>query len=275
MTVCVLQMWAYLATYQLPHDDPEALEHRVHVDYPVRIDRALGLGVPLGLRIQRRLAHPGAIRRRDEVLIWAHWLWFLVPHGSLLYILRRAPERFASSAVQTYAVFDLGVVVYWALPTAPPWYAAARGRLDDDLAPVVDGDPPRRGAGNHRVAQADSPALRRLMYEHGDEFWRGAWKPLYSFLGGNPLAAMPSLHFATTLMAAHLLGEVGVVEGAAGWAYAATLGVALVYLGEHYVVDLIAGAALAEGVRRNAWRATPALRAFGERVTNLERAARA
>ena len=33
------------------------------------------------------------------------------------------------------------------------------------------------------------------------------WAGLYDVLGGNPLAAMPSLHFATSLMAAHLLGE--------------------------------------------------------------------
>ena len=39
----------------------------------------------------------------------------------------------------------------------------------------------------------------------------------------------------------------GRCEGAAGWAYALTLGFALVYLGEHYVIDLIAGAALVAG----------------------------
>ena len=55
---------------------------------------------------------------------------------------------------------------------------------------------------------------------------------------------MPSLHFATSLMAALLLAEVGPLAGALGCAYAATLGFALVYLGEHYVVDLLAGAAL-------------------------------
>ena len=45
-------------------------------------------------------------------------------------------------------------------------------------------------------------------------------------------------------MAALLLAEVGPLAGALGFAYAATLGFALVYLGEHYVVDLLAGAAL-------------------------------
>ena len=92
-----------------------------------------------------------------------------------------------------------------------------------------------------------------MMVEYGEEFWGSGWKPLYGFLGGNPLAAMPSLHFATSVTAAHLLAETGPRRrGASGWAYAGTLGVALVYLGEHYVVDLAAGLALAEGVRRGA-----------------------
>jgi membrane-associated phospholipid phosphatase len=35
-----------------------------------------------------------------------------------------------------------------------------------------------------------------------------------------------------------------------GWSYALALGFALVYLGEHYVIDLIAGLTLALGVNR-------------------------
>ena len=42
-------------------------------------------------------------------------------------------------------------------------------------------------------------------------------------------------------MAARVLSEVGRGPGALGWAYALTLGFGLVYLGEHYVVDLVAG----------------------------------
>ena len=93
------------------------------------------------------------------------------------------------------------------------------------------------------------PPVRRIMVEAGEHFWGRLWRPLYDFLGGNPFAAMPSLHFATSVMAAHVLTDVGHVEGALGWTYAVSLGFALVYLGEHYVVDLIAGLALAEGVR--------------------------
>ena len=76
-----------------------------------------------------------------------------------------------------------------------------------------------------------------MMLEYGERFWGSRWNDLYDVLGGNPLAAMPSLHFATSLMAARLLSEVGPVAGAIGWTYAGTLGLALVYLGEHYAAD--------------------------------------
>src|SRR3979411_245178 len=61
---------------------------------------------------------------------------------------------------------------------------------------------------------------------------------------------MPSLHFATSVMAAHVLTDTGPVAGAVGWSYALTLGFALVYLGEPYLVDLLAGVTLTQGGRR-------------------------
>ena len=58
--------------------------------------------------------------------MWAHWSWFLVPHGALVYIMLCHPKRFDRAATLTYAVFDIGAMIYWVLPTAPPWYAAHR-----------------------------------------------------------------------------------------------------------------------------------------------------
>ena len=250
---CVLQMWAYLATYKMPNDDPEALEARVLVEYPVRFDCLVGLGKTPTLRLQRAFGRPGEFSALEKTLIWSHWLWFLVPHGTVLYVLLRHPERFERTATHIYGTFDLGLIGYWAVPTAPPWYAAALGLMDD----------------------GELPAVRRMMVEYGEQFWKSGWQPLYGVLGGNPLAAMPSLHFALSVMAARMLAETGPVAGALGTVYTATLGVALVYLGEHYVIDLLAGLALAEGVRRGAPHAAPALRAFSRGVQALEVRARA
>ena len=114
------------------------------------------------------------------------------------------------------------------------------------------------------------PAVRRMMVEYGELFWRDGWGPLYSVFGGNPLAAMPSLHFATSLMAALLLAQVGAAPGALGFAYLVALSFALVYLGEHYLVDLLGGAALTAAVWRLAPRAGPLAARLGAAVARLE-----
>jgi membrane-associated phospholipid phosphatase len=242
----LLQMWAYIAMYKMPADDPKALEDRVYVEYPVRADRFIGGGTPPTLRLQRALGTPGGFARWEKALVWSHWLWFLFPHGTAAYLLLRHRDRFPSGAARIYATFDLGLIGYWAVPTAPPWYAAREGLLEDGRTPEV----------------------RRMMVEYGEQFWRSGWTPLYGVLGGNPLAAMPSLHFATSVTAAHVLAETGRTAGILGWSYALTLGVALVYLGEHYVVDLAAGLALAEGIRKG----TPAVAPVAGRVSRVIRA---
>ena len=249
----VLQMWAYVAGYKMPYDDPELLARRVKVAYPVRADRLLGGGTTPTLRLQRALGTPGRFRGWEKLLVWSHWLWFAFPHGTAIYLLARHPERFENGVARIYATFDLGLIGYWAVPTAPPWYAAAEGLMEDGR----------------------TPELRRMMVEYGEQFWKSGWAPLYGVLGGNPLAAMPSLHFATSVTAAHVLAETGPVAGAFGWTYALMLGVALVYLGEHYVVDLAAGLALAEGVRAGTPAVTPLARRLSAAVRAIEAQARA
>jgi hypothetical protein len=253
VAVCALQMYAYLATYQMPNDDPEALQKRVRVEYPVRFDRFVGLGTTPTMRLQRAFGTPGRFARWEKLLVWSHWLWFAFPHGTVAYVLFRRREGFGRAAAQIYATFDLGVIGYWAIPTAPPWYAAEKGLMEDGR----------------------TPELRRMMVEYGEQFWKSGWAPLYGFLGGNPLAAMPSLHFATSVTAAHVLSDTGRVAGVLGWSYAATLGLALVYLGEHYVVDLAAGLALAETVRRGTPAVAPFARCLSRAVQAIEAQAHA
>jgi membrane-associated phospholipid phosphatase len=180
------------------------------------------------VRLQRRLGGgEGVVRRHDLWLSWVHWSWFFVPHTTVAYVLWRRPEQFPRAAAQVAATFDLGCIAYWAVPTAPPWWAGKNGNLEP---------------------------VRRIMVDAGEHYWGRLWRPLYDSLAGNPLAAMPSLHFGTSVTAAHVLSDVSPVHGAVGWAYAATLGFSLVYLGEHYVIDLLAGLALAEAVRLGARR---------------------
>ncbi|HVY77418.1 MAG TPA: phosphatase PAP2 family protein [Solirubrobacterales bacterium] len=241
-----MQMWAFTMVHELPYDDPDGLRRRLRSRYPIAVDRVLGLGRLPNVRLQRAL-----VRFRggplDRTLTWVHWLWFLEPYFALLWILLRHPERFPRAARQMAAVFDLGCVGYFAVPTAPPWWASEQGQTREEV--------------------------ERIMVTVGEETWGSAWPKMYAALGGNPWAAMPSLHFATSTMAAISLSEAGRAEGAVGWSYAATLGFALVYLGEHYVTDLLAGAGLVAAVRRGEPLAEPAVLAVNRGLRRLERLA--
>ena len=240
--VYALQMWAYVAHYDMPDDDPDWIGRRLKVRYPIVTDRLIGCGEIPTLRLQRALGKKGKVQRHDTLLSWLHWSWFIVPHGSVAYVLWRRPERFERAAGMMAATFDAGVITYWLVPTAPPWWAGENGYL---------------------------PPVRRIMVEAGTEFWGELWQRLYDSLGRNPFAAMPSLHFGTSVMAAHVLGQVGRKEAIAGWTYAFGLGFALVYLGEHYVTDLVAGFALAEAVRIAAPRVAPFARSAADGLRRI------
>jgi membrane-associated phospholipid phosphatase len=253
-----LQMWAFTIIHELPYDDPERLRSRLKVSYPIRADRVLGAGRLPNIRLQSALSRPGEVRTLDRVLAIAHWAWFMEPHLALTWILRRHEDHFARAARQVAVMFDLGCALYFVVPTAPPWWAAEQGAMANEVG---------------SAAQGDGPPVRRVMVEVGEGTWGRAWPKLYQSLGGNPWAAMPSLHFGTSLLAAILLSETGGLAGAAGWGYALTLGFALVYLGEHYAIDLVAGAALVGLVRFAEPLAEPLALMVGEMTNRLERIA--
>src|SRR5215471_661617 len=86
VAICLVNMWAYLAAYEIPHDDAQRQAKRVRIDYPIVADRVLGLGVPPTVRLQRGLSTPDTINRFERLLVFCHWIWFAVPHGSLIYV---------------------------------------------------------------------------------------------------------------------------------------------------------------------------------------------
>jgi membrane-associated phospholipid phosphatase len=243
-----MQMWAFIMVHEIPYDDPERLRARLRSRYPVDVDRLIGAGKLPNARLQRALARLPQVGVVNRFLTWAHWVWFFEPYLALALVLARDHDRFPRAARQMAAVFDLGCAVYFAVPTAPPWWAAENGVTGEE-------------------------GVRRIMVEVGEETWGQAWPKMYDALGGNPWAAMPSLHFATSVTAALSLAEAGKVEGALGWGYAGTLGFALVYLGEHYVTDLLAGALLVWVVRRGEVLAEPLVIGVNRGLQRLERLA--
>ena len=235
-------VWLFKVAWEIPYDRPDKLGRRLRIHGNVRLDSLLGGGEPPTLRLQRALRHPPRLTLLDVVLTAAYYGLWLAPHAVVVWILLRHEEHFPRAAGRLAAVYHLATVGYWLRPSAPPWWAAEQeGEMDGAVQRV-----PRE------VERALLERVGNLDHEgrtqgDGDD-------------AGNLWASMPSDHFVAACMTAMIMAEFGPVAAAVGWADVAIVGFAVVYLGEHYVVDLIASLALAEGVRRAEPVASPFLR---------------
>jgi membrane-associated phospholipid phosphatase len=231
--VFLAQMWAYFRAFELTYANPEELRRRLRVDYPIRLDRAMCGGTPPGVRLQRLRRRPRVRRLLDTALGVVYFAWALERHAVLLFVIARHPARFARSATLVAASFDLGWAIYSSVPTAPPWWAAKHGRIE----------------GLHRVTVDVSRQLPLVPEENEEDDDQG-----------NPWASMPSTHTSSAVMVALVALEADRRVGTAATAYAGCLGLALVYLGEHYLADVFAGALMSLAIYaasarcRRAWR---------------------
>ena len=159
----------------------------------------------------------------DYFAIGTHWSYFILPHAAAVVIFvarRRAFPRYV--AVMVLSVW-LGLLLFFLVPTVPPWLAGEQG----DLPGVVRVMDERV----RRALEGDASATY-------DELYKGLGEP-------NSVAAMPSIHMAITF--AMFLWSLRYARRFAPWllAYAIIMGFSLAYLGEHYLADELAGIAVA------------------------------
>ncbi|MGI8801670.1 MAG: phosphatase PAP2 family protein [Solirubrobacteraceae bacterium] len=236
-------MWAFTVTWVLPYERPERLRERLRVDFPIRVDRLLGLGMPPTQRLQRRLRHSPRVTHLDRAVTLAYGSWFL-PHAMLGWLLLRHDEYVPRAAGRLAASYHLTTPFYYLVPTAPPWWASEEaGRMDGEVERV-----------------------RR----HVLEALVGQPRQTHDSMSGNPWASMPSDHVASAAITAMGLAEVGPIYGALGWAYVGLASFSVVYLGEHYLIDVLAGLAVALAIQRGEALATPLVHRV---VSGLDRAA--
>ena len=227
-------MWLFKESWELPADDQRSHRRRLHVDYPIRVDSALGGGIPPGQRLQRTLRDGENVSPLDLAVSAIYGSWF-VPHVLLAYVLVRHPKFLPRAAGRLAASYHLTTPFYWFVPTAPPWWASEHaGRMNGDVHRVV-----------RRVV---CKVLDRPPPSEDEE------------VPGNPWGSMPSDHISSAAITARGLMEVNPALGAIGWLYVAGAAFAVVYLGEHYVVDVLAGLVVAEVVHHAEPLAAPVVR---------------
>lgn len=199
----------------------------VHVGDVAGLERTLWSG-SIPTEVLQRLLHPASgVDLLAVVATVFYFLHFLLPLGVgiVLWLFRRRAyyDYVAALIVLSIAAF----VTFLFVPVAPPWWAAAHGALS---AP----------AGGPGVLHLKDAAFQSLASAVGFD-----GRNLYSYAihGVNPneVAAFPSLHaaypFLAFLFARRWFGRFGYLM----LAYSACVWFSVVYLGEHYVVDVIGG----------------------------------
>lgn len=242
MAVGAAYMWVFKVTWELPYDNPEKLRQRLQVDYPIRIDSLIGGGVPPTLRLQRALRDRTRVTALDKAVTVIYGSWF-VPHLVLGWILVRHEQYVPRAAGRLAAAYHLTTPFYWLVPTAPPWWASeSEGKMGGEV---------------ERVARHVIRDFRKKPRLNVDE------------TPGNPWGSMPSDHIASAAITAMALSEVSVVYGTLAWAYVVLASFSVVYLGEHYIVDVIAGFAVAEAMRLGEPLVSPLVRRVAQDLERL------
>jgi len=191
------------------------------------LERAVFGGSLPTLTLQHDFYHPGVVSPQDLVAMFFYFMHFPLPIlvGFVFWLNSREHYRRYIAALLLMSFIAFITYLFW--PSAPPWYQV------HDVYKIID-----------RTVQAEWP---NQYYVSG----------IYHSFNPNRFAAFPSLHAAFPALAAvyawRRYRALGIVLIA--WSLAVLL--SIVYLGEHYVVDALAGyvyvavaAALVEGFTR-------------------------
>lgn len=129
-------------------------------------------------------------------------------------------ERMAWTFLALNAV---GVLIYILYPAAPPWYVMAHGMGPADL-----------------TARGSAAGAARFDALFGIHFFREFYAR-----NPNPFGAMPSLHTAYPTAALWQVWSRGLSWRIPTALFALLIGFSAVYLSHHYILDVLAGAAVA------------------------------
>jgi membrane-associated phospholipid phosphatase len=208
---------AFLTAYDLTRGLAESLGMPLHVTEMISIDRIVGFGEVPTLWLQRHLLDLGVVRWYDVLTTLVYVSHFLAVYIIAAVLWARNRERFLAFIRRFVVLTAAGLATYILYPAAPPWFAARQGELD----PVV------RASGRGWDALGVSAAGGLIDYGQ-------------SLV--NQVAAMPSLHGAfAALICAFFWAQARWPLRIVLVAYPLAMGFALVYGGEHYVIDVLLG----------------------------------
>lgn len=186
-----------------------------HVNYTLapHIDKLLFGNLPV-IYFQNWLWH-GHTQWYDLALYLPYLLFFILPL-SLAILVWKTRDRYYWQVVSAYMVlFFSSFLTFLAFPTAPPWLASQGGYI---------------------------PHIQRISSDVWFALGIHNFPSLYNHIAPNPVAAVPSLHAGcATLFSIIIFKIYGRRWGALSLIYPASIYFGVIYLGEHYAFDVLAG----------------------------------
>ena len=193
-----------------------------HVSDLVMAEKTLAFGSVPTVWLQTHLFDPRQIGWLDRATTYVHWSYFVLPHVFAAYLFFEKRHLFEPYVLLFAGVLTVGLAICFIFPAAPPWAASLAGHLDP----------------TYKVVTEVGSELNVNLYRYFDDQIRSS----------NPVAAVPSVHMAISVIVLLMAFRVNWLLGGVAVLYNAAMAFSLVYLGEHYVVDLLAGILLTVAV---------------------------
>jgi hypothetical protein len=217
-----LPFFGLLAAYDYLRGAVSVTEGQAHVVAQIDADKWLFAGHLPTVWLQQHLWDAADPRWYDYAVWGVYMTHFFAVWVTAAFLWRLARHRFRRYAVTTVVLTLSAFATYWAYPAQPPWLAG-----EGVLMPRVDRIVPT-------VWDQLGVPTAQSIYEND------------SFV--NTVAAMPSLHAAFPLMLLLFFWSAGRWVRLGLGLYTLAMGFTLVYGGEHFVIDILAGWAMALGV---------------------------
>lgn len=203
-----------LFSYEFLRGLAPVLGAHVHYLFSIRSDSFVFSTVPT-VALQSWFYHPGSPRVYDYFATVVYFMHFVTPLSFALLLWLRSYAQFKSFMAAFVLLSYAALVTYVLFPAAPPWLAAQHSYL-----PPV-----------HQVLADTLKAFPARLSLPG----------IYQAFNPNPVAAIPSVHAAyPTLMllfAVRYFGRRGLVV----FPYVMSVWLGVIYMGEHYVIDVLIG----------------------------------
>ena len=210
-----LPLVAVLLAYDLLKGRTYGITGHVYTYPQIRVDEWLFGGTVPTVTLQHWFYTPGSPHIWDYLMALVYLSYFFVPLITAALLWKFAHRWFGPYALMLSLLAAMALVTYAVFPATPPWLAGQHHDIPH-VSRIIEGL-----AGQMHIKMGRAFGSRSTYV--------------------NPIAAVPSLHFAVTTSLLLFFWPLTRRWRPVLLAYPVIMGIALVYLGEHYLFDLLIG----------------------------------